>query len=252
MQNMADWYTLGANRCYANELKGEAMTELEAIVARHSVRQYEDRPLAEDVVATLQAAVDEANEASGLHIQLVTNEPGAFGKGLAHYGKFRGVSNYFAICGPKGAEAEELAGYYGEKLVLLAQTLGLNTCWVALTFSKRAARFELAAGERLIIMIALGYGATQGVAHRSVDARKVARADGEVPEWFANGVAAALLAPTAMNQQRFRFTLVRPGVEGEPPRVQATAPHGVQTKVDLGIVRYHFEVGAGKENFIWA
>ena len=91
MQNMADWYTLGANRCYANELKGEAMTELEAIVARHSVRQYEDRPLAEDVVATLQAAVDEANEASGLHIQLVTNEPGAFGKGLAHYGKFRGV-----------------------------------------------------------------------------------------------------------------------------------------------------------------
>lgn len=227
------------------------MTELEAIVARHSVRQYEDRPLDEDVKAILQAAVDKANEASGLHIQLVTEEPNAFSKGLAHYGRFKGVSNYFAVCGPKGAEAEELAGYYGEKLVLLTQTLGLNTCWVALTFSKRAARFELAEGERLIIMIALGYGATQGVAHRSKDASKVARAEGEVPEWFANGVAAALLAPTAVNQQKFRFELL-PVEEGELPKVRATTSRGTQVQVDLGIAKYHFEVGAGADTFVWA
>ena len=26
---------------------------------------------------------------------------------------------------------------------------------------------------------------------------------------------------------------------------------GFYTKVDLGIAKYHFEIGAGKENFCW-
>ena len=228
------------------------MTEYEAMLLRHSVRQYENRPIEDDKVATLQVAVDEANAASGLHIQLVCEEPGAFQGGLAHYGSFRGVRNYFAVCGPKGREAQELAGYYGEKLVLLAQQLGLNTCWVALTFSRRKARFELAKGEKLIIMIALGYGTTQGVEHKSKPAAKVARAKAPVPDWFAAGVAAALTAPTAVNQQKFVLELLDERSAEGLPLVRATAPRGNQTVCDLGIAKYHFELGAGRENFAWA
>ena len=228
------------------------MTEYEAMVARHSVRQYVDRPIEANKVAVLQAAVNEANVESGLHIQLVTEEPRAFEGGLAHYGSFRGVRNYLAVCGPKGREAQEKAGYYGERLVLLAQQLGLNTCWVALTFSKRKARFDLAPGERLIIMIALGYGATQGAEHKSKPADKVARAGAGVPDWFAAGVAAALLAPTAVNQQKFLFELLDERSADGLPLVKATAPRGNQTACDLGIAKYHFEVGAGKDVFAWA
>lgn len=228
------------------------MTEYEAMLLRHSVRQYEDRPIEAEKVAVLQQAVDEANAASGLHMQLVCEEPRAFEGGLAHYGSFRGVCNYIAVCGPKGREAQEKAGYYGERLVLLAQQLGLNTCWVALTFSKRKARFELAAGERLIIMIALGYGATQGSEHKSKPAAKVARAVGEVPAWFADGVAAALTAPTAVNQQKFLFELLDETSADGLPLVRATAPRGNQTAVDLGIAKYHFELGAGRDAFAWA
>ena len=145
------------------------MTILEAMQARHSVRSYRDTPLKTEDIKTLQNEIDACNKEGGLHIQLVTDESKAFDSFMAHYGKFSGVRNYIALIGKKGAGLEEKLGYYGERLVLLAQTLGLNTCWVALTFGKGAARSRctIAPGEKLVCVVALGYGATQGVAHKS-------------------------------------------------------------------------------------
>lgn len=218
--------------------------EMEAMKERHSVRQYEDRPLDQNAVAALQEEISACNREGGLHIQLVTNEPKAFDGFMAHYGKFSGVRNYIAMIGKKGPDLEEKCGYYGERLVLKAQQLGLNTCWVAMTYSKIKTAFTVADGEKLCIVISLGYGKTNGVPHKSKSADAVAKADGAFPAWFKAGVEAALLAPTAMNQQKFLFTL-------DGNRVSAKAGFGLYTKIDLGIARYHFEIGAGKENFKW-
>ena len=218
--------------------------EMEAMKERHSVRQYEDRPLDQNAVAALQEEISACNREGGLHIQLVTNEPKAFDGFMAHYGKFSGVRNYIAMIGKKGPDLEEKCGYYGERLVLKAQQLGLNTCWVAMTYSKIKTAFTVADGEKLCIVISLGYGKTNGVPHKSKSAAAVAKADGAFPAWFKAGVEAALLAPTAMNQQKFLFTL-------DGNRVSAKAGFGFYTKIDLGIARYHFEIGAGKENFKW-
>lgn len=218
--------------------------EMEAMKERHSVRQYEDRPLDQNAVAALQEEISACNREGGLHIQLVTNEPKAFDGFMAHYGKFSGVRNYIAMIGKKGPDLEEKCGYYGERLVLKAQQLGLNTCWVAMTYSKIKTAFTVADGEKLCIDISLGYGKTNGVPHKSKSADAVAKADGAFPAWFKAGVEAALLAPTAMNQQKFLFTL-------DGNRVSAKAGFGLYTKIDLGIARYHFEIGAGKENFKW-
>ena len=218
--------------------------EMEAMKERHSVRQYEDRPLDQNAVAALQEEISACNKEGGLHIQLVTNEPKAFDGFMAHYGKFSGVKNYIAMIGKKRPDLEEKCGYYGERLVLKAQQLGLNTCWVAMTYSKIKTAFTVADGEKLCIVISLGYGKTNGVPHKSKSADAVAKADGAFPAWFKAGVEAALLAPTAMNQQKFLFTL-------DGNRVSAKAGFGFYTKIDLGIARYHFEIGAGKENFKW-
>ena len=218
--------------------------EIEAMKERHSVRQYEDRPLYQSAVAALQEEISACNREGGLHIQLVMNEPKAFDGFMAHYGKFSGVRNYIAMIGKKGPDLEEKCGYYGERLVLKAQQLGLNTCWVAMTYSKIKTAFTVADGEKLCIVISLGYGKTNGVPHKSKSADAVAKADGAFPAWFKAGVEAALLAPTAMNQQKFLFTL-------DGKHVSAKAGFGFYTKIDLGIARYHFEVGAGKENFKW-
>ena len=217
----------------------------EAMAARHSVRQYKNKPLTPEIIAALQAEVEACNRDGGLHIQLVTNEPKAFDSFMAHYGKFSGVSNYFALAGQKGPELDEKCGYYGERLVLKAQQLGLNTCWVAMTYSKGKAVFSTAPGEKLCIVIALGYGENQGIAHKSKPFEKIASAEGQIPSWFRSGAEAALLAPTAMNQQKFKFEL-------HGSQVTAKAGLGFYSKIDLGIAKYHFEIGAGKENFTWA
>ena len=164
---------------------------------------------------------------------------------MAHYGKFSGVTDYIAMIGKKGADLDEKCGYYGERLVLKAQELGLNTCWVAMTYSKVKTAFTIDSGEKLCIVSSLGYGKTKGVPHKSKSADAVTKADGSVPGWFRKGTEAALLAPTAMNQQKFLFTL-------NGNKVSAKAGFGFYSKIDLGIVKYHFEIGAGKENFQWA
>ena len=219
------------------------MDIMEAMRARHSVRSYIDKPIEGETLAALEKQIDECNRESGLHIQLVRSEPMAFDGGLAHYGKFSGVRNYLALVGKKSPKLDELCGYYGEKLVLAAQTLGLNTCWVGLTFKKIPDVFRVDDGEKLVIVIAIGYGATRGTAHKSKDVSAVSRAD-NAPEWFINGVAAALLAPTAVNQQKFFFTL-------HGGKVSAKAGLGFFSKVDLGIAKYHFELGSGKDRTVW-
>lgn len=223
------------------------MTILEAIQARHSVRNYKDTPLKQEDIQTLQKEIDTCNKEGGLHIQLVTNEPKAFDSFMAHYGKFSGVQNYIALIGKKSADLEERLGYYGERLVLLAQMLGLNTCWVAMTFGKGAAksRCTIAPGEKLVCVLSVGYGTTQGVAHKSKPIESLCQVEGAIPDWFRKGMEAAMLAPTAMNQQKFMISL-------SGNTVTAKSLGGFYSKTDLGIVKYHFEAGAEKENFTWA
>lgn len=227
------------------------MTLLEAIKDRHSVRRYIDKPIAPELVSILQEKVNEVNEAGNLHIQLVTNEPKAF-KGKMAYGTFSGVSNYFVMVGKKADDLSERIGYYGEQLVLLAQTLGLSTCWVGLTYNNIKEAYEKDNGEKLCCMIALGYGDDPGRNMKRKGLTNVSNASETTPEWFKQGVEAAILAPTAVNQQKFFFKYEGTDENGigmvKAERIFSLIGY---TKMDLGIAKYHFELGAGKENFKW-
>lgn len=122
--------------------------------------------------------------------------------------------------------------------------LGLNTCWVAMTYKKGAAKLQLNRGEKLCLVIAVGYGLFNGVPHKSRPGESVMNVQGTPPDWFLKGIDAALLAPTAMNQQKFVFSLDR-------DTVSAKAGLGFYSKIDLGIAKYHFELGAGTGHFRW-
>ena len=226
------------------------MTLQEAITARHSVRKYIDKEIPADIVTALQDKIAEYNKVGNLNIQLVLNETRAF-TGMLSYGSFSGVRNYFVMVGKKGADLDERVGYYGEQLVLLAQTLGLNTCWVGLSYRKVPEAYNVGKDEKLACMIALGYGVTQGVSHKIKTIEQVSNASDLTPAWFKRGVEAALLAPTAVNQQKFSFEYV--GMSNNRHLVRAKKGFSMigYTQMDLGIVKYHFEIGAGKNNFDW-
>ena len=211
----------------------------EVIKSRHSVRSYTNQPLPTEIRHVLTALIDECNSNSGLHMQLVCDEPKAFGSSLlARYGKFSNVCNYICMIGKKCSQTEELLGYYGEKLVLKAQESGLNTCWVGMSSRKGKIPADISNDEKLYAVIAIGYGTTQGVAHKIKTAKQICPEIDSAPEWFRRGVEYALLAPTAVNQQKFRFKW-----SGEN-RVEVNSSWGFFSKMDLGIARLHFELGA--------
>lgn len=214
------------------------MDILEIMKERHSVRQYNAKKIDSGMREELLAIVEECNQESGLKIQIIFDEPKCFNSMMAHYGKFSGVENYIALVGKKDANLDEKTGYYGERIALKAQELGLNTCWVAMTHGKSAAKIEK--GEKLACIIALGYGATQGSAHKSKPVEQLCNCVPGMPDWFSRGMEAVMLAPTAMNQQKFYFTL-------ENGEVSVRAGKGFYTKMDLGIVKYHFETVTGRK-----
>lgn len=212
---------------------------MEIMKQRHSVRQYTDRPIEPQKRSVLEDFVKRINQEADLHIQIIYDDPKCFDSFMAHYGKFTGVCNYIALIGKKSPKLEETLGYYGEELVLKAQELGLNTCWVALTHGKSKAVIDK--GEKMVCLISLGYGKTQGTAHASKPLQELCNYSEQMPDWFLKGMDAALLAPTAMNQQKFHFELLPDG------NVKASCGSGFYTRLDLGIVKYHFETASGRK-----
>lgn len=222
------------------------MELMEAIKRRNSVRNYLEKQIEDETKRALTDEIAACNKESGLHIQLITEEKDAFGGFMGvHYGKFKGVSNYIAMVGKKGADLDEKIGYYGERLILKAQQLGLNSCWVALSYSKRKSRCVVDKGEKQLCVISLGYGENEGVPHKSKKIEELYRCPSPEPVWFMKGMEAAILAPTTLNQQKFIVSFVSDG------KVKIESTGGFYPKVDLGIVKYHFEAGAGREHITW-
>lgn len=214
------------------------MDIIQAIEERHAVRSYKDKEIEPEKVEELNQEIEKCNKLGNLNIQLILNEPKAFTGFMAHYGKFNNVKNYIALVAPKTANLEEHIGYYGERLVLKAQQMGLNTCWVAGTYKRRKCACKINSGEKLVCVIAIGYGEDQGIPHKSKPMEELCKIEGNAPKWFEKGMHCAMLAPTAMNQQKFLFTF-----DGKALKLQALK--GTLTKIDLGIVTYHFELGSG-------
>lgn len=215
------------------------MEAIEIMKQRHSVRSYTDRAVETEKREILNELIEKINAEAGLHIQIFYDEPKCFDSMMARYGKFEGVKNYIALVGKKSADLDEKLGYYGEQTVLKAQELGLNTCWVAMSHGKSKAKID--SGEKQVCLISLGYGRTNGVQHKSKPLAKICNYRNGDAEWFLRGAEAASLAPTAMNQQKFFFELREDG------SVNATCGRGFYTKLDFGIVKYHFELGSGKK-----
>ncbi len=220
------------------------MTIKEAMKERHMVRKYIDRPISGDVEEKLNARIAENNRTYNLSLSFVAGNTDGLGALAKMLGK--GVKNYIILAGPDSADLDEKLGYCGADMILYAQTLGLNTWWVGGMYSAKGAQKNMDSGSvRINGVLAIGYGQTQGVPHKSKTAAEISSYKGTAPQWFNDGVDALLLAPTALNKQAFT-------VKGDGNKVYLACDSGHFAGIDLGIGKYHFEVGAGKNNFDWA
>ena len=175
------------------------MDILDIMRKRHSVRSFRSLEIGSAAADILDGYIDGINKKYGVSLRLVTGEPKAFGGLISKIGTFKNVHSYFVVAAPKDKEFE--AGYCGELALLKAAELGINSCWVGMTYSK------------------------------------LCSCRGE-PQWFMRGMEGAMLAPTAMNRQKFFF-------RWDGRQVTAQAGAGVGTVLDLGIAVCHFELASG-------
>lgn len=216
------------------------MELLEAVDKRHTVRRFLDRPIEKEVLEKLIARIEKNNEELNLKMTLKTESDEAF-SAIWKLTLARSVHNYIILSGD--GDCEERLGYASSDLMLYGQTLGLNTWWIGGSFSKTRTN-RMAEGDNTPGVLVIGYGENQGRDHRSKKFAEVCRYDGQMPQWFINGVNAALKAPTAVNRQAFML-------EGKDDKVSISYAPGPLSKADRGIIRHHFEIGAGRENFSW-
>ncbi len=214
----------------------------QAMSERHMVRKYTDKPISIEIAQKIDLHLDDINREYCTDIKLVRGDGSAFNAAIKLV-LAKGVRNYFILAGEATPDLRERLGMAGADLMLFCQTLGLNTWWVGGTYS-HAKMAQKAPGDEVIGIIAIGYGATQGKPHKSKSAQEVATYEGPEPEWFKNGVKAALLAPTALNKQAFT-------IKGVGDEVSITYEPGTFSGEDLGLVKYHFALGAADHPFIW-
>ena len=215
------------------------MTDKEAIFKRHSVRNYKAVNIEEDKVKLIKEKIAELNAEGNLHLQFIEDAGKTYNKLLNRATGLGSATSVIACVGKDEGNLDERIGYYGEKLLLFLTGLGLNTCWAG-TFNKKNIGAEVSEDERLVISIAVGYGENQGNPHRSKTPEQVTEGRSDRPEWFNAGVELALLAPTAINQQKFVIKL------NDDDTVDFIDKGGILSKVDIGIVKCHFEIGSGR------
>ena len=197
------------------------MTEIEAIRARHAVRNYTAKPLSPEIIDELSQEIEQCNRQGQLHIQLVTENEDAFKTFIPLFGRFKNVKNYIALAAKKQGDFYVKCGYCGARLMVKAQQAGLNSCWVTNTYNAKKCPVSLEPHEELVGVIAIGYGTTDGTQHKSKSMEKLFNKQNFFIEASGNTVS------------------IRPK-DNRP-----------MSQIDIGIVKYHFEVGAGRENFIW-
>lgn len=225
------------------------MITVETIRERHSVREYDGKPLARAEFDALGAVVEECARESGLNIQLVGDNPEVFNV-IARFGLIRGCRTHvaFVVDDAKAGcvAADEAIGYWGQKIVLAAQDMGLNTCWCALC-SRKKSRAVVAPGKKIRLIIAVGHGKRQGFPRKTKSVEALSSVEcAKAPAWFAAAMEAAQLAPTAMNNQNFKITLLSDG-----KTVRLDAPQSGLNVIDEGIVRCNFEIAANEAGVDW-
>lgn len=207
------------------------------IPVRHSVRRYLETPIPDNIRECLEDEIADINARCGFSFRAVYDEPTSF-KNIFAYGKFSNAVNYIIVSAPSGHNETLLCGYEGERLVLGLQALGLNSCWVGLSYSKKTSDFDVPSGHKIRCVICFGYGVTQGIERKSKSLAQLGGVIAASPRWYADAIKAVSLAPTAINQQKFRFTLRADGTVEAVPTFSLVG----YTTIDLGIAIRHFNL----------
>ena len=233
-----------------------------AIDVRHSARTYAPTRVDPAVISHLIDFCVGLPGKEMARVVVVPQAPASLFTGLVGgYGKVLDAPSALMMIGNESSPTVlEGVGYLGEATILEATTADLGTCWVGGSYDRAVAGrlTPLALDERVYAVSPLGHATPRARAgdrllKRMVGAHK--RKPIEVaapgfdslvwPDWAAEGVRLAMIAPSAVNRQPWRFEFDATAPDSLVISVVEKGPEGrVARRLDCGIAMLHFEVGA--------
>jgi nitroreductase len=234
------------------------MSIIETIRQRRSVRSYNGEPLSGEHAEQIENYLSELEAPFGAkaHIRLIRTALGdSKPVKLGTYGWIGGALDYLALLYEEAPLAEEGTAYLFEQVVLYCTGLGLGTCWLGGSFSRKdfGRQANPNPGEKLKIVSPVGYASDKKRFVESYIVRAEKHHNTRKPfgaHFFhidfmtplteeAAGVYALPLemvriAPSANNKQSWRVKF-----DGEALHFYQTFSYGFSA-IDMGIALCHF------------
>ena len=219
------------------------------VYRRSSRRVYLNRPVAKEKVEVLKETIEKLNIEGGVSMVWIDDASDAFSGFKKSRGLFKNVRSAVLLKGgKKDAHLFEKLGYYGECIALTATAMDLGSCFVGGTFDKNSDVFSLKKEERMALVLTIGETGDrkrlrERAIHYFIHRREKSVEDLYLsyktpPEWFLRGVKAAAKAPSAKGRQPAYFEYLSGEVRGFVSEKEWF------DILDLGIAKYHFEIGA--------
>jgi len=230
------------------------MDILEIMKRRTSRRSYNNKPLTDEQVKQINEVIEYGMNKYNVKAELLVGNDDVFKGFTSSYGMFSGVNNYIVFYGKvDNQNLNEEVGMLGEEIILRATEIGLSTCWVGGTYSKKLCPVKIDDDENLVCIVAIGETKEntsfrekfiKGLSKRhskSIDL--MITSDVELPDWIINGMKAVQLAPSAVNRQPVKFVY-----KDNVLRASVDDINSYQG-IDLGIAKIHFNLGSNKGSF---
>ena len=233
-----------------------------AIENRHSRRKFEPKALKQKNLKELQAVCDGFQPFPDARAVLVTEPPELVFKGaIGSYGKIKGAPAFIAFIGDTESDTvSEHVGYTGEGIILEAEAMGMNTCWVGGLFRPEivASMVTLGEDEKVYAVTPVGYAPDRmtleeklmagfGLTSRRKTLSKlcIGLKQSDWPRWLKPTLEAARQAPSRMNRQPWRFHVEKDSIAVAVNRNTVDADSVTSERLCCGIAMLHIEVAAG-------
>jgi hypothetical protein len=231
----------------------------EAIWIRRSRRQFDSHAIDPSVLENLQAVCKTFRPFTEVRAVLVPHSADEVFKGIvSHYGKIKGAPAFIAFIGNMNdRHVHEKLGYMGEGIVLEATALNLGTCWVGLSFNPEVASYHarIKKDEKILALTPVGYTREKwslgekimtgfGRAHKrkSVEELIIGKKGTPWPQWVKKALETAVVAPSAINRQPWRFSIEKNSITISVDNLKDTL--NISKRLDCGIAMLHIEVAS--------
>ena len=234
------------------------MTITNQIKQRRSVRTYTKELLSEEYAGLLENYIQNLQAPLGVQARVIlhrTKESSVQQK-LGTYGYIGGASAYLMLIYEEGPLVEEGAAYLFEQVILYCTELGLGTCWLGGSFSRKDFKglVTLKPNERLRIVSPVGYASNEKRWLESlIGADKNHRSRKSFGTYFFQNDFSTSLSEAAAGDYALPLEMVRiaPSANNSQPwRILMEENHfhfyyqsaiGGFSAIDLGIALCHFE-----------